>query len=439
MTGAVVGVLAALSIFRLEFPGSAWAFRAGFLIAPLLAGAALLAAVRGKRPLRGWRALVTLAGIGAFAFAVTWFKTPVEWRSRGLADALLLIAGLGVAWSIAFSLRAREARPLALAFVATVAVISAASALWFFLGPVPDYLDCTFRDDFRTCLRPPLLGTGTAGFLLLAWLVGIPVLANEKSRRGRALGAAILGALLLGLTLSFARAPQLALEAGVGAAAVLAWRSRARLSVAARRWIAFWLVLGVAFGRIVALGAERALRVASEHGLKLATDRTFGGMAWGKLAPAEGADSGTWRDRIQLWERLARDIPDSPIWGHGFSAYRRHLENNRYSRMLNSETFAFELVHAGGALLVAGLLLWLLTLARASRRHDAAAGAAGNPVHALNFLVPAALAATILGQANPFCWNPVYWVFAALALRFGWTGLGAPRSPPAPERGQRGA
>jgi O-antigen ligase len=124
--------------------------------------------------------------------------------------------------------------------------------------------------------------------------------------------------------------------------------------------------------------------------------------------------SGTGKARLTLFEALLDDAMDSPIFGHGASAYRQ------VSELLNvqgsvSENFVLEMFHAGGAMAVVPLLVAALVigtrLLRSLRLRDQTGVAAT--------CLAGALALVLGALTNPAGWDTAFWVLlgTAAALR----------------------
>jgi hypothetical protein len=349
-------------------------------------------------------------GILLYGGATTALLTPHDYVHRGLADVLLLtsqVATMTVIYA-AYVGDFLSLRDFVSGFIVSLAILAGLGVhdLLRAISELPSITpDIKMKYDPRLILRPPGFGTvmGTLFSAAAAMLVGRQFLV-------RSVGAGAIFALqavvvIAGLTLSFSRAPLAAL---VLASGIFYFAVRTSLAKVAQ--LRYWgAVAGFAAGGYY--GQYYAGEYLEAMFIKV-IEKLPGGLDGYVSWRFQFLITGTWRDRLQLWKEISRDILHQPLFGHGFAAYRPYIAN---TGMTTSETFVLELVHAGGLVLVA---LLGFVLAALWRRSHAATATSLLESYAPGFFL-AALTMGISGQTNPSCWISTFWALLAVALAAG--------------------
>jgi hypothetical protein len=332
----------------------------------------------------------------AFVLTSTVFATPDEYRARGFFDVLLL--GMNLAAFMLTYGRLRSGRTNWAAFAGVLFASSLAASAFLTLRALSITGGGVFAgaDSFVLGLGT-VAGTYTAAFTA-ASMAGMTFGRTRRLRLAMLVGVAVHG---VAASFALARGPWIALGVAFVGCLLLGMSSRPRL-----------LAPAIVLGR----GFLAALVLAVVTTATAMANSVVGGLLGQRLVGITNVTTGTGLSRLTLFRALFADALDSPLFGHGASAYRRISELLAYQGSV-SENFLLEMFHAGGALaalpLAIAAALVLLRLVRSLRVPDQG----GAPLIYLAGLVTLMLGAL----TNPAAWNTMFWILLAMgaALPFG--------------------
>ncbi len=335
----------------------------------------------------------------------TLLATPADYRTRGMLDCLMLALNV-LAFAVTYANLAADSE-LWQSFFQMLVGASAVASIMLVAQALTATTTGTLRDDASAFGLGTVTGTYVTAFAAAA-AVSVAFVTSGKAR---IIALVALGLHTVAATLALARGPW------VGFALALT------VVVPLGLWVRPGKTLLGPIGRLATAGVLVGLSVGTLFIFNPAALR----IALVRVLQIANLSSGTGLTRVNLFNALLTDALESPVFGHGASAYRRTSELIGVQGSI-SENFALEMFHAGGLVaalpFLVGLGLVVMATFRAVR--SAAWGT-------MALLCLGALIAMLFGaMTNPAAWNASYWVTLAMCAALDPVARSGTRSKASP-------
>jgi hypothetical protein len=325
----------------------------------------------------------------AFIALSTVFSTPPEHKFRGFADVGLLSLNL-LAFTVTRGYYADRSEAW-VRFLSHIAVSSVLMGIALTVRAV-----AAGRAEQAVSVDSFALGLGTVAGTYTATFAAAGAAAIVFATTRRQLLAALIVFIVHGnaMVLALARGPWLAFGVAlVTTIPLAAWR--------------FGRLFGV--GRTVVRGLATLVFLPIFFRVAIVYNPFIRGLLVERVVQIVNLETGTGSSRLIMWQAFLSDAGRSPVFGRGAAAYR-DVAQRLGEQATVSENFVVEILHAGGAVALAFLVIGLIGVAIHCLLKP---GAERHPAFTAACLTGSA-AMVIASMTNPAAWNGLFWVALGL-------------------------